>query len=221
MKERPILMSAPMVRAILEGRKTQTRRIVAGVHHHAVLRAYLSDTTRRLCEAVFSLGDDGEFRVRCPYGFVDRLWVRETWQPLWANPSIQPPTLDEPLGWKIGYPATDGVQEYHDPDDGLVSRCRPAIFMRRWMSRLVLEITDVRVERLHAITEDDVRAEGVDAAAVTALLGKNPPAGAGLLELWKLGWDAINGDRAPWSANPFVWRVEFRRLPPEEAHHAV
>jgi len=91
-----------------------------------------------------------------------------------------------------------------------------SLFMPRWASRILLEITGVRVERLQAITEDDVRAEGVDEAAVTALLGEAPPAGVSLLELWRLGWDAINRERAAWSADPYVWVLSFRRAPTED-----
>lgn len=139
MKERPILFSAPMVRALLEGRKTQTRRIVK-------LPAKDGSGDNRF---VF---DDAEGRKRfidCPYGEPgDRLWVRETWRPAQVDG----------MAW---YAATCG-DETHE-------RWKPSIHMPRWASRITLEITGVRVEQLQDISESDAIAEGVTPSDMKAI----------------------------------------------------
>ena len=194
-KERPILFSAPMVRAILAGSKTVTRRLVrlsgpSDSWHLGALDRGLA-TFRHVGNPAMGA------ERRCPYGRPgERLWVKETWQPLWAKPDEPPASLAEPGGWKLGYVATDGVQEYHDEDAGLVHRCKPAIFMRRWMSRITLEVTNVRTERLHAITEQDAILEGIGEIGFPR-------------ETFASLWDQINSKRAPWSANPWVWRIGF------------
>ena len=95
---------------------------------------------------------------------------------------------------------------------------RPSIFMPRAVSRIALDVVSVRAERLHDITDEDIAAEGVDREAVMSTLGpvdREIVSSGGLIrcprDAWRLGWNAINGKRAPWSANPWVWRVEFRR----------
>jgi hypothetical protein len=197
MKERGILFSGPMVRAILEGRKTQTRRVVkwpewAGEAYGPVLAAQRPVTG-------IAYYEDGHPRRRltCPYGVVgDRLWVRETWAP------FCPPDLPRPPGQKAE--RLDTICYRADPhqvrlermaEDGQL-RWRPSIFMPRWASRITLEVKAVRVEQLRDITVGDVRAEGVD-----------PEPGA-----WGRGWDSINGKRAPWESNPWVWVVSFAKL---------
>ena len=200
MKERPILFNGPMVRAILEGRKTQTRRI-----------AEIND---RGCVPGFVTPDAGwaprsleEHRSYCPLGIPgDRLWVRETWQPLWADIDHPPESLKNPEGWQIGYPATDGVQEWHDEDRQELSQaCRPSIHMPRWASRILLEVVAVRVERIQDISEANARAEGVDPVF---------PPGVGpakfVLGFRKL-WSSVCGAKS-WNSNPWVWVVEFKRL---------
>lgn len=170
MKEHPILFSGPMVRALLAGTKTQTRRIVT--------------QPRFVGPAMIHAG---------PYGGPgDRLWVRETF----AETSGR-------VIYRESVPMGPGVW-------------RPSIFMPRALSRITLEVVSVRVERLQDITDDDILAEGVTVAGVAALVGKQrsrEPIACNLRGLWSLGWDAINGKRAPWASNPWVWRVEFRRLP--------
>ena len=186
MKERPILFSGPMVRAILSGRKTVTRRVVS---------PQPSDHTGSGVVAVvrFNLGHSGG--MRCPFGEAgDRLWVRETF-------AESVPGCD-PRGDGPAHPMT----------------WRPSIFMRREASRITLDVVSVRAERLHDITDEDIAAEGVDREAVMSTLGpvdREIVSSGGLIrcprDAWRLGWNAINGKRAPWSANPWVWRVEFRR----------
>ena len=182
MKERPILFSGEMVRAILEGRKTQTRRIVKD-------------------------GTPDDWNA-CPYGVIgDRLWVRETWR-LWD-------VLENYVGgqntatvqYKAGPLGSDRVLTVSDEQRGNLSnlendRWRPSIFMPRWASRITLEITGVRVERLQEITEKDALAEGVGYAITRDC---KVPQFARL-------WDQINGKHAPWESNPWVWVVEFKRV---------
>lgn len=199
MTEHPILFSGEMVRAILAGRKTQTRRL-PGLERanaapdkwrlwHGELNGYWAFTDRP------TQGEKGAcFETRCPYGVPgDRLWVRETW------------------GLASWYePAGDEIHRFEairrrasDPDDS-VTRWYPSIHMKRWMSRLTLEITNIRVERLHQISEEDAIAEGCryeyPVTARTAFLSI---------------WDSLNAKRGyGWGANPFVWVIEFKRVQP-------
>jgi hypothetical protein len=137
MSERPILFSAAMVRALLAGTKTQTRRIV---------------DYRRLPHA-----------AHCPYGVVgSRLWVKETWGAHAAWDHHKPTDIPSGASVRIYYAASEEIH----------GRTRPSIFMRRWMSRLTLEVTKVRVQRLQDISEEDARAEGVEAR--DGALPKNP-----------------------------------------------
>lgn len=202
-----------MVRAILDGRKSVTRRLVRE------RAGYRIDVTRDGVPVyVTGAPDDGGEPIPCPYGEPgDRLWVKETWRP---RPSLDVEGIPDGAGVSVRY-AADGAEVFIDerriPDTWTMPKSAThgnvsSLFMPRWASRILLEITGVCVERLQAITEDDVRAEGVDEAAVTALLGEAPPAGVSLLELWRLGWDAINRERAAWSADPYVWVLSFRRV---------
>jgi hypothetical protein len=187
MKERGILFSGPMVRAILEGRKTQTRRVVKGKALEWLEQPHGFSPS--------FVANPGNFLS--PYGYAgDRLWVRETWAP------FCPPDLPRPPGQKAE--RLDTICYRADPhqvrlermaEDGDL-RWRPSIFLPRWASRITLEVKAVRVEQLRDITVGDVRAEGVD-----------PEPGA-----WERGWDSINGKRAPWESNPWVWVVSFAKL---------
>ena len=233
--ERPILFSAPMVRAILNGRKTVTRRFFQvtgpdGSRHNI--------TSPR--EEVIRF-DDGTFHYLstaalsgpypCPYGEPgDRLWVREAWR--------VPASLDNLSGRQIaekcldaGYRKpwcptqyeADGTRtsqrEWHEFGSKLgestPGRYRHARFMPRWASRLTLEVTGVRVERLQDISEEDARAEGAPcelAVLDSVRLGARASHRAGFIRLWQ----SING-AGSWDANPWVWVVEFRRIE-QEAH---
>lgn len=208
MKEHPILFSAPMVRAILEGRKTQTRRVVKPQ----------PTFDRRGVTAAGWAERDGlwmfpnvapEVRIRCPYGQPgDRLWVRETTH---RRPMLNILT-GEPLAPKYdggAYSADD--QDVLTPDDFDICwwysrKVCPAIHMPRWASRIDLEVTGVRVERLQDISEDDARAEGY--AQHGDAVDQMAPSS------WFSGlWESINGPGS-WDANPWVWVVEFRRVKP-------
>jgi hypothetical protein len=188
MNERPILFSAPMVRAILAGTKTQTRRVVnpqpcggfAVIELGILSAAAVTDSRGAL--------------IRCPYGKSgDRLWVRETWRPTGVCAGQ----------WTSVYYRADKAQidrPYFYPN--LVKGgWRPAIHMPRAACRLMLEVTAVRVERLQEITEDDARAEGISAPTSGSFRG-----GYAIL------WDSLNAKRGfGWATNPWVWVVTFDR----------
>jgi hypothetical protein len=215
MTERPILFSAPMVRAILAGTKTQTRRVVKPAH-----KAWIEmPVTHQL----------GEWDKRpLPYGKTgDRLWVRETWQAVSGNDRVRHimthPRPDR--GW-LEYAATPRADEP-------AYKWRPSIHMPRWASRITLEVTGVRVERLQDISEADALAEGISRLAPSApphewsglnrftlngmgsgfcagsVSWNSPTAEALYLRLW----EDINGPGS-WEANPWVWVVEFKRVQP-------
>jgi hypothetical protein len=208
MKERPILFSAPMVRALLAGTKTQTRRVVKITHRTPGLAACLAPPAGMRTRT--SLAAE-----LCPYGHPgDRLWVRESWSP-------DPPDVD---GW--GYTAWAGCREgqiagvperfryprfcnyaadwLHGP-----IRWTPSIHMPRWASRITLEITSVRVERLQEISEADAQAEGWTRRPEVST---DPQVHKEAARDWFMDlWESINGPGS-WDANPWVWVIEFRRL---------
>lgn len=183
MKERPILFSASMVRAILDGRKTQTRRIVkdkAG--------AFTGDETPGWWNM-----------IKCPHGAPgDRLWVKETVR--WTG------------GPRAEYVA-DGAPCVIDTWPWKLNPL-PSMYMPRGASRLTLEVTAVRCERLQDITEDDIVAEGCTVDVVAKMTGIPWSSLPTLHVAWREAWDSINGKRAPWSNNPWVWAISFRRVTP-------
>jgi len=205
MKERPILFSGPMVRAILEGRKTQTRRLVK-----PAIVAELEGgwgTYNQVCE----MRDGGI--VPCPYGVPgDRLWVRETFtQTQFGNYVYRADAKD------------DKGQRWHSIEVGDPSgevKWRPSIFMPRAASRILLEITDVRVERLQSITEIDAKSEGAKVGYFD-IEGKFVSADEDTeIKLGRCGcflsgfeniWININGPES-WEKNPWVWVIEFKKV---------
>lgn len=214
--ERPILFSGPMVRAILEGRKTQTRRVVTSIAGKGRIRElHRSDTPgydlafRDSCgrwnEMLFA-----DVAKRSPFGVPgDRLWVRETW--CFAHPEYHDqaegvrrgdrPVRDE-MPWWCHYAATD--------DDVDEPKWSPSIHMPRWASRITLRVTSVRVERVQDISEEGAIAEGTGQLYAIAQ--------GTAVQNFAMLWDSINGKRpgAAWRDNPFVWAVGFeveRRAP--------
>ena len=199
-KERPILFSGPMVRAILDGRKTQTRRVIKPQPEHKQVHDWkgerLYDGEHRLWwweDQCWDLDVEmlPDLIAYCPYGEIgDRPWVRETW----FNPDYQ---NDGRISEPTYYRATD------DPDEWL---WRPSIHMPRWASRIDLEITDVRVERVQEITDYDCCMEGVPVRSVD---------GAELKDDFSRLWDSINLKRGyGWEVNPFCWCLTFKRIRP-------
>ena len=207
MKERPILMSAPMVRAILDGSKTQTRRVVKD------LKGY-ENTGYDFCIGMndgelqaLTAGDHGweATGVRCPYGQPgDRLWVRES--------------------WRVNHVALDCVSVFYKAHErhSYTEMCeqipiaavntpvkaamswRPSIHMPRWASRITLEITGIRVERLQDITNNDALAEGTPDL-------RTKENNWDMVRCYQELWEQING-AGSWALNPWVWVVEFKRL---------
>lgn len=272
-KERPILFSGPMVRAILDGRKTQTRRLVKGpqptgpflgcFERNGRYKAWLQDrpTSREIIcpygqpiwrqSPRFADGSppcDGWYWVRWDAESAERLvWLArvadepqddprdhdvERW--VWSEtPNSEPESvcLDvrEPLDiqwrrpgdrlwvretWRVErFPSAPDAPHIHYRADQTAEHeaysaarmWKPSIFMPRWASRITLEVIGVRVERLQEISEVDAIAEGMQSPGIPAAMS-NRAAFARL-------WDDINGKRAPWASNPWVWVVEFRRLP--------
>jgi hypothetical protein len=212
MAERPILFSAPMVRAILSGEKTQTRRVVKRASDHPdaeahMIRGEAHFGIRGPGTFHFTHGEEGDLpAIRCPYGKPgDHLWVRETWGmnhyqfehgPI---PKSRPADFDEPDSQYLVFRATEDDAEVQNE-----LRWWPSIHMPRWASRIALEITGVRVERLNECSEQDAQAEG-------AVYGYGEGAKISQRRMYQLLWDTINGPGA-WNANPFVWVVEFKRV---------
>lgn len=201
----PILFSGPMVRAILADKKTETRRIVKGTklfHERAALLSFKDGV------ATFgdSIPDDPvpiTVKARCSAG--DTLWVRETFAILTGNGhrTVYRADGDEPRRRR----ATTQAEPLGP------MRWTPSIFMRPSQSRIRLKVERVRVERLQCITPEAIRSEGVDETSVAGLLKKPLVADTPLRDLWRLGWDAINGKTMPWKLDPYVWVIEFARLP--------
>lgn len=226
MKARPILMNGDMVRAVLEGRKTQTRRVVKGQLPNNRVEV------KHGGKWVYMHVQDA--RLNCPYGQPgDLLYVREKFQPIFdegfEHESEDRPDYETGHGYSVSYPATHGIQEFVNADDELSDRCWPSIHMPRWASRITLEITNVRVERLQDIGEEDAKAEGVHTdydypteSQCPACRGQGVHGSVGKSLGWievdcikcdspqkrfRNIWDSIYGT---WDANPWVWVVEFR-----------
>lgn len=211
MKERPILMSGPNIQPILEGRKTQTRRIVKpqpdlvceeGKHTKYSWRGGFY--ALRMYPANSMMLD------HCPYGQPgDRLWVRETWACRGKHTDSYSPLeiSGNRSHFEIWYAAScirDGRERFNTD---FLGKWRPSIFMPRNLSRILLEITDVRVERLQEITPTDAMAEGVEGKG----LNKDIVPDQGWRMAYRDLWKSING-AGSWDTNPFVWVIEFRRM---------
>lgn len=207
MKERPIIFSGESVRAILDGRKTQTRRVVQPQRFWGgELMALWGGSDGRWVWNAPDYPDGPEDEITCPYGTIgDRLWVREAFfdhGPIGSDG-------DTPIEARIEYKAS-----IWDRDNGLDGDggWKPSIHMPRWASRITLEITNIRVERLQDISEADAKAEGVE--PVTQPSSRVPGTAATICtatENFAWLWDQINGKKHPWAENPWVWVVEFRR----------
>lgn len=202
MKERPILFNGDMVRAILDGSKTQTRRVVKTMNNNR-LEVKVGGKWRQIHAA--------DPNLPCPYGQPgDRLWVRETWSKEGLHP-------DECYYRATPYGLTSGEVDQ--------IKWKPSIHMPRWASRITLEIVSVRVERLNDISEQDAVAEGIE-----PIIDNSPFCGArcwkdymnqqslpfdsdkpvaSFMSLWK----SVYGEES-WQQNPWCWVVEFKMVQP-------
>lgn len=210
MKEHGIIFNAEMVRAILDGRKTQTRRVVSDRHLHLIdVASQLGECYPLEC-GIDHANSQSYYRGLCPLGGVgDRLWVRETWQCGLCTEST--------FAYKATHKPTDLEEGWNEK-----IKWRPSSQMPRWASRIQLEITGVCVERLQDISEEDAIAEGV----VTGRYGNegnwlrgfyapggNQPhqnAKSAYSEIWR----SIYGVEA-WYKNPWCWVVEFKQIQEE------
>lgn len=214
MTERPILFNGEMVRAILEGRKTQTRRLVkpepspywnpvVGFYNPTVIKNGGDEAPG---PEIFGASDESEGR-KSPYGQLgDRLWVRETFCPIYP----QDPDYNGGRPIEYDYAATYKHGDRMGDLIGEKKKWKPSIHMPRDACRLILEVTAVRVERLNDISEDDAVAEGFETVCMTPTGEDNGSAIYGP-DGFAAVWDRINGDSA-WGANPWVWVVEFKKL---------
>ena len=227
MKEHGLGFKAPMVRAILAGQKTQTRRAVRGATgafwDHAAWRPVLSPDGSGIVEWATDGGTAPGPQPKAPHGPVGRrLWVRETWRTeelqsgqdgvRFAADDVFAP-IDNTEG-----AAEDWVIAHNN--GARAAKWKPSIHMPRWASRITLEVTRVRVERLQDISVEDIAAEGVTREAVRELLPLSWLASsdlyqefqeAGPRDLWRIGWTSINGFNS-WRKNPWVWVYDFRRV---------
>ncbi|EPO5228054.1 hypothetical protein ACUBYH_003865 [Enterobacter hormaechei] len=197
MKERGMIFNGEMVRAILDGRKTQTRRIVKvqpDTPEFGLRRIIESSIANEIGMYFWSQEDARGIKARskqfyCPYGDVgDRIWVRETFSPV--------PDHEEPAGCSAILYAADG--------NGPYGKWVPSIHMPRWASRITLEITGVRVERLNSISDSDASKEGCCIADMES--------GDCLSDVFARLWTSIYGDES-WKVNPWVWVIEFKVVP--------
>lgn len=215
-KERPILFNADMVRAILNVKKTQTRRVMKPqpyrgrygdkhpTHPNGVigpLPGSLGGSDYHVWQGPHATApltiDAVHVALRqCPYGKPgDLLWVRETWAVGNGYDGMPPRSIPQVPFVKRHYAATENRGEL---------LWRPSIHMPRWMSRITLRITDVRVQRLQDISEDDAHAEGVT---------HKEHGGSTAREGFQRLWESINGNGA-WAGNPWVWAMTFERVKP-------
>lgn len=196
MPDRPIIFSGPIVRALLDGRKTMTRRVLSGKAAMDLLCMHRVENTPR---GPIAREYDRSWPIRVPYAVGDRLWVREAWT-LGA-------TDERPDGFAV-YRA-DGRPAHP------IGRWRSSIHMPRWASRLTLTVTEVKVERLQDISEDDAREEGIEHPATRSdcdhprhTCAEIGCMGPGYRGPFAAIWNAIHGPGA-WDANPWVAAVRF------------
>lgn len=213
MREYPILMSAPMVRATLSGAKTQTRRIVRPQPVQA-MRQYPLMNAPESCYVYSPRGTNREWfdwgrgfdpaiASECPYGGVgDRLWVREAWGEYHYTYGLE------------NTPSSKVIFRADLPNIRNFAGWRPSIHMPKWACRLVLEILSIHVERLQDITEEDARAEGVEKEFRTVVMSPSGCKDYHIPNSYRGGfanlWDEISKREYGWDFNCWVWRIEFK-----------
>ena len=204
MREQPILFSAPMVRAILNSRKTMTRRMkgLKEINKHPSHWSFEGLLENGLFKFRHRISDCW-MEIKCPYGAPgNSLWVRETWY------------CDDPAAAQDAMSRMKGVYFKATEVAPHLFKWRPSIFMPRWASRITLEITGVRIERLKDISEEDAEAEGCEPQAWATdkkdIDGENVEIFSAV-PTFSLLWDSINGKIYPWASNPWVWVIEFKK----------
>ncbi|HBX2620719.1 hypothetical protein [Klebsiella pneumoniae] len=230
MKERGMIFNGEMVRAILDGRKTQTRRVIANVGHDNCLPLQKRTKTK---DGIYTHVMDAHIYGLCPFGKIgDRIWVRETWSDvnLDGAPAVAYRADDEvyDLMEDKSLLDEDGAFNYQDPRvrkyqfaawhsdliSGIEGNWRPSIHMPRWASRILLEITDVRVERLNSIHDVDAMREGIQNLTTCSHADFGIPGVVNAqhpVRAFQLLWESIYGADS-WRANPWVWVIEFKRV---------
>ncbi|EBG5297091.1 hypothetical protein FI178_19430 [Salmonella enterica subsp. enterica] len=236
MKERGMIFNGGMVRAILDGRKTQTRRPVKNVRPDNCLTIHPATATR---SGVYThVMDAPKYDGLCPFGVVgDRLWVRETWACLgnedgccvdWngrlckgdeksAARIYRASCEQKPVDYGWWSIPDDADWKPHTENEKFEGAWRPSIHMPRWASRILLEITDVRVEQLHSISERDALREGLFQLPASGRYCLQPGmqyfgmASHSAKEVYSWLWASIYGEES-WAANPWVWVIEFKRV---------
>ncbi|HBK4618642.1 TPA: hypothetical protein LLS58_003891 [Klebsiella michiganensis] len=197
MTERGMIFNAEMVRAILDGRKTQTRRPIKWK------QTRFTEIGEREDGSKWPWSEDAEhacdFWHPCPFGAVgDRIWVRETWNK---------------YGGLLTYRADHDWIDDMRKETVCTAKWVPSIHMPRWASRILLEITDVRVERLNSISQEDAQAEGLELTGWRPTYS-DPDSGGEVMtpyDNFAELWSSIYGDES-WQANPWVWVIEFKRV---------
>ncbi|WP_454709271.1 hypothetical protein [Citrobacter freundii] len=200
MTERGMIFNSEMVRAILDGRKTQTRRIIKLSHERGMLNPVIKGRNGEITSVSCRLAP-----LLCPFGQPeDRIWVRETW----AEAGASAPDLKL---YRANYP--DHVPSHYEnvpPVDEI--RWKPSIHMPRWASRILLGITDVRVERLNAISQADAIAEGALPSHPSIDCVSQEYGFPDFSRSWfGQTWQHIYGEES-WQANPWVWVIEFKQI---------
>jgi len=228
MKEHPILMSTPMVQAILDGRKTQTRRVIKlpdGYELQGTAKEITENILNFGTESLFYNGEETSKELKPRYQGGDILWVRETWK------CVQYDSMDGNLGYEVEF--RDGERKYFEFDDNerfhqfgkfaFKEGWQSSLFMPREAARIFLRVTSVRVERVQDISEADAKAEGIKSywdephRDVAPFIGAAKELGADLChtrrEAFEQLWDSINKKRGyGWDVNPWVWVYEFERV---------
>jgi len=210
MKERPILFSSEMVRAILDGRKTQTRRVIKP---QPEIQEYMNKPSLHWSQCGGrSLTEIASY---CPYGQPgDRLWVRETWRKTF---DVDDKDVMEYRAGGTRLIVGESIQHGEHRITSVLPKWKPSIFMPRWASRIMLEIVNIRVERVQDISEEDAIAEGCnpyDHIKKEIVSRDNEIIFSNAYQAsYQLLWDSINAKRGyGWDVNPWVWVVEFKVL---------
>ena len=214
-KERPIIFSGDMVKTILDGKKTMTRHLVK-------FKDFTTDSITplhiELAEGRYCLFNERNGWLigypKCPYGKIgDRLWVRETHHVVGGTADYEIEEIKQGLQ-DIKNFASYKADGYGNPCDG---GWTSPMFMPRWASRILLEITDIRVERLNDISDEDAVKEGLRILPASGRYVVSPgdqyfgSASHDAVEVFSWLWDSINAKKGyPWSSNPWVWVVEFK-----------